>query len=111
ITPITSVLGLKLILDALTKKVDFSYVISVVMAYCLLNITNGVVNSWYNDAYLPVVTARISKHMDIELMQRITKLELKKFDSSEFYSMVCSFHIFYQYGRNVLRRELSAFKG
>lgn len=85
ITPLTSVLGLKLFLDALTNRTGFAAVVWIAAVYCALNIAKGAAEAWYHHTYLPAASARISESLDIRLMLKTAGLDLKKFDDSDFY--------------------------
>ncbi len=86
ITPLTSVLGLKLILDALTKRSSFTAVIIITAIYCSLNMSKAAAEAWYNNKYLPIASAKISESLDIRLMMKTVGLDLIKFDDAEFYN-------------------------
>ena len=86
ITPLTGVLGLKLIFDALTGSWPFYSIAAIAVGYGLLNGGRGLLDAWYQNSYLPVARARIQGSMGTMLMQKTVELDLANFDEAEFYN-------------------------
>ncbi|MGL6173556.1 MAG: ABC transporter ATP-binding protein [Cellulosilyticaceae bacterium] len=85
VEPLTAVLGIKLIMDTLTEGYSFYWIIIISVLYAALNITKGIIDSWYRDKYLIEKQVKIEQYLSTKLMRKIVSLDISVFDDASFY--------------------------
>ncbi len=86
VSPLTSVLGLKVLFDALTGGVQPLTLAAVAGVYGLVNGGYGVLMAWYQNSYLPVAKVKIQGAVSSTLMRKAASLDLANFDDATFYN-------------------------
>lgn len=85
VAPLTGVLGVKFLLDALTEHKPFHYLAILVVIYGLSNGAAALVNAWYSNSYSPKAQAVIKGYMNKELMEKASNLDLACLEDPDFY--------------------------
>ena len=83
--PLTGVLGIKLLIDALTER-DLRTTGLVILLYGLITAITAGFQSWYNTAYEPAAKTRITGALSAILLEKIAGFDLATSENSEFYN-------------------------
>jgi len=83
--PLTGVLGIKLLIDALTAR-DSRATSLILLAFALLTALTALFRSWYNTVYEPAARVRIAGALGADLLERIGLLDLSVTENSAFYN-------------------------
>jgi ATP-binding cassette subfamily B protein len=83
--PLTGVLGIKLLIDALTER-DLRTTGLVIIFYGLITAITASFQSWYNTVYEPAAKTRITGALSASLLERIAGFDLATSENSEFYN-------------------------
>ena len=83
--PLTGVLGIKLLIDALTAR-DGRATSLILLAFALLTALTALFRSWYNTVYEPAARVRIAGALGADLLERIGLLDLSVTENSAFYN-------------------------
>lgn len=83
--PLTGVLGIKLLIDALTER-DLKTTGLVILLYGLITAITSSFQSWYNTVYEPAARTRITGALSASLLEQIAGFDLAASENSEFYN-------------------------
>ncbi|NLO35482.1 MAG: ABC transporter ATP-binding protein [Clostridiaceae bacterium] len=83
--PLTGVLGIKLLIDALIAR-DTRSTGLILLAFALLTAATALFRSWYNTVYEPAARTRIGASLSASLLERIGLLDLSAIENSAFYN-------------------------
>lgn len=85
--PLTGVLGIKLLIDALTIR-DLRQTGLILAGFALVTSLTALVQSWYHSVYEPAARARIAGAASGKLLGKIVQVDLAALEDSEFYNQV-----------------------
>lgn len=83
--PLTGVLGIKLLIDALTER-DLRTTGLVILFYGLITAVTAIFQSWYDSVYEPAARTRIAGVLSSTLLERMAGFDLASVENSEFYN-------------------------
>lgn len=96
--PLTGVLGIMFLIDALTAK-NARTAFIIILAYGLITAATSVFRSWYESVYEPAAKTRISSAFCASLLGKTGQIDLASLENSTFYD---------QYNRAVSEANIRA---
>lgn len=85
ISPFTDTLAPKLIVDFLVDKKPFVWLLYVVVAIALVEITKTVIYPWYDNVVRPKAENSIRGGMNLELMNKVSSLDIVCYENPDFF--------------------------
>ena len=85
--PITGVLGIKLLIDALSTR-DLRQTGLILLGFAVVTSLTVLMQSWYQSVYEPAARACISGAANGQLLGRISQVDLASLEDSEFYNQI-----------------------
>ena len=85
--PLTGVLGIKLLIDALSRK-DVSGTGLILLGFGVVTAVTAACQSWYHTVYEPAAKVRIAGAMTGSLLSRTARFDLAALENSQFYNQV-----------------------
>ena len=84
---IVSIFLLKYIIDSVTiQQIEFLRMIITLLVVCGLNVLVALIESWYNNKYLPTNTIKFRKFLNQKIYLKSIEYSVQQFDNPEFYN-------------------------
>lgn len=84
--PMSTVLAPKLIMDLLLNNPEDVKIINIIIFVVIINFIRIIVKTLFNEIFVPTNQLKVKKGINKDLMKKAISLDLKCFDSSDFYN-------------------------
>ena len=83
---LVSIFLLKYIIDSVTiQQTDFLCIVITLLVVCTLSVLVALIESWYNNKYLPKNTIKFRNFLNQKIYLKSTEYSVQQFDNPKFY--------------------------
>ena len=84
---LVSIFLLRYIIDSvMSQKTEFLNICIVILVVCTFSVLIALINSWYNNKFLPINTIRFRSFLNEKIYLKSTEYSVSQFDNPAFYN-------------------------